>query len=114
MNRAANKSEAFKDMYIHYLAWKQARRDVSHVVKKYLADNHGDVMDFIITGNFTYADNIRKDIIAEINDLIEQAEYIITYNDNKQDNVFWREYASELYTLTGREVPNHLNCISRE
>ena len=113
-NRAADKSETFADMYIYYLAWENARKDVSHVVNKYLSENRGDFMDFIITGNFTYAENIRKDIISEINDLIEQAEYIITYNDNKEDNVFWREYAGELYTLTGREVPDHLKCVSRE
>ena len=114
MNQETNNSKSINELYMLYLAWEHARKDVSHVVKKYLADNHCDVMDFIITGNLNYAENIRKEIISEIDNLIEKAEYIITYTDNKQDCNFWREYVSELYTLTGREVPDHHKCTSHD
>ena len=115
MNQETNDFKSINELYMLYLAWEYARKDASHVVKKYLADNgYYDIMDFIVTGSLDYAEKIRKEIISEIDSLIEKAEYIITYTDNKQDCNFWREYVSELYTLTGREVPDHHKCTSYE
>jgi hypothetical protein len=95
-------------MHIYHLAWEHARKDVMHVIKKNFNENCYSVMDFLITGNLTYVESIRKNIILEIDRLIEKAEYIITYNDNKHDCVYWREYVSEIYTLTRREIPDYL------